>query len=126
MEQIVEGGERVMVLGREEQVEEEDGGEGEDDAIEEDLDEDELLAGNAPATPEDQELKALFEEAAGADYMRFAYAVEYRLARRLVRFAFYDVFYDDIRMMLDDDKTWEEAEKMLREWKDLSLGKDAQ
>lgn len=39
-----------------------------------------------PTTKESQELKALYEEAAGPEYMRFAYGKPYRLGRKLVKF----------------------------------------
>lgn len=50
-------------------------------------DEDERTADNIPETEENRTLKLTFEEAAGATYIRYAYAPEYRLARRLFRFA---------------------------------------
>ena len=49
--------------------------------------EDERLANNTPPTPELRELKELFEAAAGPTYSRFAYGAQFRLARRLLRFA---------------------------------------
>ncbi|KAL5323622.1 hypothetical protein ACEPPN_008161 [Leptodophora sp. 'Broadleaf-Isolate-01'] len=50
-------------------------------------DEDERFANDIPATLEQRQLKNLFEDAAGETYARFAYAAQYRLGRRLVRFA---------------------------------------
>ncbi|KAI1135591.1 kinase-like domain-containing protein [Hypoxylon sp. FL0543] len=73
-----------------------------------DEDEDERTANDDPPTLEAQELKKLFEEAAGEDYMRFAYQPAYRLARRLVRFAI------DGRIRSSEDVR--EAEEMLQEW----------
>jgi hypothetical protein len=49
--------------------------------------EDERLANNTPPIPELRELKQLFEHAAGPTYRRFAYGAQYRLARKLLRFA---------------------------------------
>jgi len=49
--------------------------------------EDERLANNEPPTPELRELKQVFEHAAGPTYLRFAYGAQYRLARKLVRYA---------------------------------------
>ncbi|RDL30653.1 uncharacterized protein BP5553_09998 [Venustampulla echinocandica] len=49
--------------------------------------EDEQLANNAPPTLELRKLKQLFEHAAGPIYRRFAYGTQYRLARKLIRFA---------------------------------------
>jgi hypothetical protein len=60
-----------------------DEGEGDDD----DSDAEERIANNVPTTEESRELKALYEEAAGPGYMRFAYGKPYRLGRKLVKFA---------------------------------------
>lgn len=76
-------------------------------AWQDDEEEDELLANDDPGTAEGRELKALFEEAAGPVYVRFAYEPAYRLARRLVRFAVEGLrFNEDFR----------EADVMLVEW----------
>ncbi|KAI0594490.1 hypothetical protein F4775DRAFT_606223 [Biscogniauxia sp. FL1348] len=48
---------------------------------------DERSADDVVLTPEEREVKQIFEEAAGPDYMRFAYRPEYRLARTLSEFA---------------------------------------
>lgn len=45
------------------------------------------IAGEEPGTHEDRELKRVFEEAAGPEYMRFAYSTPYRLARTLLVYA---------------------------------------
>ena len=69
--------------------------------------EDEVLANNTPSTPEQQELKRLFEDAVGPTFLEFAYRPEYRLARQLFRFA------------TDGMKTSEEVqevESLLSEW----------
>ncbi|KAI2611781.1 uncharacterized protein GGS25DRAFT_484065 [Hypoxylon fragiforme] len=50
-------------------------------------DEDEGMDYKDPPTPEARDLKRLFETSAGPDYFRFAYEPQYRLARRLARFA---------------------------------------
>ncbi|KAG6354633.1 hypothetical protein INS49_004651 [Diaporthe citri] len=78
----------------------------------EDEHEDERLANEEPATPEQKELKTVFETAAGPQYVRCAYHPAYRLARRLVRFAI-----DGIRSSEDV----KEAEAMLGEWQSLLL-----
>ena len=70
-------------------------------------DEDERTANDEPATPEQREYKRLFEEAAGPIYARYAYNPVYRLARRLVRFAFEP---------LCDSEQCKEADRMLDEW----------
>ncbi|KAF7553337.1 hypothetical protein G7Z17_g3722 [Cylindrodendrum hubeiense] len=79
-------------------------------AWQDDDEEDERCANDRPPTSEGRELKLLFEEAAGHDYVRFAYESAYRLARRLVRFAI-----DGIPSSED----FEEAETMLQEWEDI-------
>lgn len=76
----------------------------------EDEDEDERTANHDPPTPELRQLKQLFEEAAGADYVRFAYETPYRLARQLVHYAIHD-----IKTKEDVD----EAKAMLQEWDDF-------
>ncbi|KAI1210414.1 uncharacterized protein F4807DRAFT_467180 [Annulohypoxylon truncatum] len=68
---------------------------------------DECQANEMPSTPEECQIKQLFEEAAGPDYLLFAYTPAYRLARRLVRFAI-----EDIR----SNEEYKEAEKMIEEW----------
>lgn len=69
--------------------------------------EDERLANDTPPTPELRELKQLFEDAAGLTYSRFAYGVQYRLARSLMRFAI-----DGLRS--NEDLIG--AESLLHEW----------
>lgn len=69
--------------------------------------EDERLANNTPPTPGLRELKQLFEDAAGPTYRRFAYGAQYRLARRLLRFAI-----DGLQS--NEDLT--SAELLLDEW----------
>ncbi|KAI0547874.1 kinase-like domain-containing protein [Xylaria curta] len=49
-----------------------------------DEDEDERTANEEPPTAEARQLKKLFEDAAGPDYLRLAYQPAYRLARQLV------------------------------------------
>lgn len=80
----------------------------------EDEAEDERTANDDPGTPQGRELKTQFEEAAGRDYVRFAYGAPYRLARRLVRFAI-----DGIR----SNEDYKEAKAMLQEWAKISLSK---
>ncbi|KAJ5722962.1 hypothetical protein N7488_000997 [Penicillium malachiteum] len=55
-------------------------------AADEHYDEDERLAGEIPSTPECRQIKEVFEEAAGPNYLRYAYLPQYRLARTLCRF----------------------------------------
>ena len=69
--------------------------------------EDEALANNSPRTPEQQELKQLFEDAVGPTFLEFAYRPEYRLARRLFQFA------ADGMTTSEDVK---EVESLLAEW----------
>ena len=56
-----------------------------------DEDEDESCANDTPATPEQQELKQIFEVAVGPAFLEFAYRPEYRLARTLLQFAIYGI-----------------------------------
>ncbi|XXG97066.1 hypothetical protein Hte_003360 [Hypoxylon texense] len=80
---------------------------------------DERMANEEPPTPEARQLKQLFEESAGPDYLRFAYTPEYRLARQLVRFAIEDIH---------SNEAFKEAKAMLEEWAairaSVSTGKD--
>ncbi|KAF2763248.1 hypothetical protein EJ05DRAFT_506863 [Pseudovirgaria hyperparasitica] len=77
-------------------------------------DEDERLANDEPATQEDRELKQCFEEAAGPEYVRYAYPPPYRLARRLVRFAIEGFSPNDNNMRFSH--FYQEAEAMMAEW----------
>lgn len=81
-------------------------------AWKEDDDEDERLANEEPATPEQKELKTVFETAAGPQYVRCAYHAAYRLARRLVRFAIDGIW---------SNEDLKEAESMLEEWQSILL-----
>ena len=71
-----------------------------------DEDEDESHADDTPATPEQQELKQLFEDAVGPAFLEFAYRPEYRLARTLLQFAIYGIRssedYREVDSLLDD------------------------
>ncbi|KAN0098864.1 hypothetical protein V8E51_014527 [Hyaloscypha variabilis] len=69
--------------------------------------EDERLANMTPPTPELHELKRLFEHAAGPNYHRFAYGPQYRLARKLMRFAIEG---------LQSNEDLESAELLLAGW----------
>ncbi|OTB01695.1 hypothetical protein M426DRAFT_323201, partial [Hypoxylon sp. CI-4A] len=70
--------------------------------------EDERTANDVPETSENRELKEAFEQAAGPEYLRFAYAPEYRLARRLVRFAVEGRMWSSVHHR--------DAEKLFEEW----------
>ena len=75
-----------------------------------DADEDERLANDTPPTSELCELKHVFEDAAGPDYRRFAYGVQYRLARRLVKFAIDG---------LQSNEDFVRAESFIQEWTEM-------
>ncbi|CAM1503315.1 Fc.00g080910.m01.CDS01 [Cosmosporella sp. VM-42] len=75
-----------------------------------DEEEDERTANDEPATPQQRLLKKLFEDAAGPEYLKFAYEPVYRLARRLVQFA-----VEGVPMCDMSDGIWE----MIEEWKDI-------
>ena len=81
----------------------------------EDEDEDERTANDIPDTAENRKLKDIFETAAGPVYARFAYEPAYRLARRLVKFAFFGIKY------AEDMK---DADAMFAEWSDMRSGSD--
>ncbi|RYP00554.1 hypothetical protein DL763_000751 [Monosporascus cannonballus] len=79
-------------------------------AWKDDEDEDERTANDELPTLEARQLKQLFEDAAGQDYLKFAYEPAYRLARRLVRFAI-----EGVR----SNEDFEEAKTMLQEWRSM-------
>ncbi len=70
-------------------------------------DEDERLANDTPSTTENQDLKRLFEEAAGPEYLRYAYQPAYRLLRKMFGYA-----------MRGINATWiaREADELIDEW----------
>ncbi len=72
--------------------------------------EDERTANDVPETVEQQELKALFEAAAGPIYMRFAYEPMYRVARTLMEMATRPNRCNEM------DKRWDAARQ---EWHEL-------
>ena len=49
--------------------------------------EDESMANYLPANSQERKLKHVWEEAVGSDFLRYAYKTEYRLARRLFKWA---------------------------------------
>lgn len=67
-------------------------------------------ANSVPSTPEQQDLKRLFEESAGPDYLRLAYSEHYRLSRGLFRIA---------RDGLEGNSHFDAAERILAEWESL-------
>ncbi|KAM0228881.1 hypothetical protein ACHAPO_010405 [Fusarium lateritium] len=81
-----------------------------------DEEEDEREANNPP-TPEGQELKRIFDKAAGKRYCRLAYEPAYRVARRLVQFAI-----DPMR----SNESMREAEVMFREWAEMMRAREAE
>ncbi|CAH0041644.1 unnamed protein product [Clonostachys solani] len=70
-------------------------------------DEDQRHANEIPSTREEQEIKAIFEEAAGKTYLKFAYDPSYRLGRQLVKY-----IIEDVRCV----STAEIVGQMLDEW----------
>ena len=71
---------------------------------------DELGANDVPSTPEKQELKSIFEQAVGADYIEYAYAAQYPLARMLFRIAKDGVWLNEHLASVD---------KFMAEWDSL-------
>ncbi|MCJ1454387.1 hypothetical protein MMC28_004740 [Mycoblastus sanguinarius] len=73
----------------------------------EDEDEDEKKANDIPSTLEQQELKRLFEDAVGAEFLEYAYQPQYRLARKLFEWALHGIH---------SNWAMEDAEEFLRDW----------
>jgi len=73
-------------------------------------DEDERKANDTPSTPERKELKALFENAVGANFLEYCYQPEYRLARTLFNLALHGIH-----------SSWAmtEADELIREWETM-------
>lgn len=69
--------------------------------------EDEAHAKDTPNTPKQQQLKRLFEDAVGERFLRFAYPPQYRIARRLFKFAQHGM-----------NASWhiEDADRLISEW----------
>ena len=70
-------------------------------------DEDEKHANDTPSTPEDQEVKRIFEETVGDPFSMYAYKPEYRLARSLFQFATFG---------MRSNEDFDEVEEVLKEW----------
>lgn len=70
-------------------------------------DEDEAHASDTPNSLEQQKLKQLFEDAVGEEFLRFAYLQQYRIARRLFKFAQHGM-----------SSSWhiEDADQLISEW----------
>lgn len=70
-------------------------------------DEDEAHANDTPNSLERQELKQLFEDAVGERFPRFAYLPQYRISRRLFKFAQHGM-----------NSSWhiEDADRLVSEW----------
>jgi len=73
-------------------------------------DEDERKANDTPPTPEKQELKQLFEDAIGQDFLEYACEPQYRLARKLFEFTLHGIH---------SNETMSEADELIREWSTL-------
>ena len=71
---------------------------------------DERGADKLPSTRQLREVKQIFEDAVGCDYLHYAYAPQYRLARMLFRFAKDGIWSIE---QLDD------VRRFLREWAEL-------
>lgn len=69
--------------------------------------EDQAYANDTPNTLKQQQLKRLFEDAVGESFLRFAYPPQYRIARRLFRFAQQGM-----------NASWhiEDADRLISEW----------
>ena len=69
--------------------------------------EDETQSNEPPPDPELLEIKRIFEETVGEDFLRYAYHPRFRLARRLFKIACHGNRSND---------TWKEIEDFLEEW----------
>ena len=71
-----------------------------------DEDEDERRANDSPSTFQGQELKRLFEESVGQEYLHYAYQPQYRIARKLFEFALHGIHsswkMDEANEMIDE------------------------
>ena len=72
--------------------------------------EDEAHANDIPKSPEQQELKQLFEDAVGEEFLRFAYLPQFRIARRLFRFA---------QQGMSASWHLEDADRLISEWAEI-------
>ena len=72
-------------------------------------------ANDVPDTREKREIKHVFERAAGADFVRFAYGEEFRLCRGLFRVALFG---------LTSNENYEAAERIVGDWAGLRLRRD--
>lgn len=79
-------------------------------AWEDDEDEDETKANDTPSTPELQELKRIFEETVGPQFLAFSYDAKYRKARQL---------FDLAINGLSSNDAWTIAESLIQEWTKL-------
>lgn len=70
-------------------------------------DEDEAHANDTPRSLKQQELKRLFEDAVGERFLRFAYLPQYRIARRLFKFA---------QQEMNSSWHFEDADRLVSEW----------
>jgi hypothetical protein len=72
-------------------------------------------ANDAPHDETSRELRQIFEAAVGETYVKLAYKLVYWLARRLMRFATFE---------LRSNEDYEEMEAMLEEWAGLRYSDD--
>ncbi|KAL9602451.1 MAG: hypothetical protein Q9219_001876 [cf. Caloplaca sp. 3 TL-2023] len=76
----------------------------------EDEDEDTSKANDTPATPELQEVKRIFEETVGPQFLKYSYSAEYRLARKL---------FDLAKGGIGSNEAYDEAEDLIKGWNDI-------
>ena len=79
----------------------------------EDEEEDPARANDTPETLEMQDLKRIFEETVGPQFLIYSYNPEYQLARRLFDLALHGI---------GSNEAIDEAETLLKEWRKLKLG----
>jgi aminoglycoside phosphotransferase (APT) family kinase protein len=71
---------------------------------------DECVASVMPQDPDLAVIKEAFEEAAGEEYLKYAYTPEYRIARNICRLAITGFHSND---------EYEQAEKVIKEWNEM-------
>ena len=74
--------------------------------------EDEAAANDIPPTAAAQQLKVIFEDAVGVDFLRLCYEPHHRLARKLIRLAIFG---------MHSNEELKDADDLLEEWEKMSL-----
>ncbi|KAF2682001.1 hypothetical protein K458DRAFT_456465 [Lentithecium fluviatile CBS 122367] len=75
-----------------------------------DAEREESLAATEPGTEQDRQMKKLFEELAGEEWVCYAFTPEYVIARRLLYF---------VQLTMRSTQDFEEAHNIVRDWREL-------